>query len=260
MSRPALSVVIPAYNESPRLESTLDRVVDYLGQRREDFEILVVDDGSSDATADLAADFHQDRQQREASGQASRTPSSWSLRVLANSRNRGKGYSVRRGMLEAQGHYALLSDADLSTPIAELAKLEEKVRKGPFLLAFGSRGLKDSRVEIPQNQLRKYSGRLFNRTMRLLTGLPFHDTQCGFKLFEMRHCRPLFELQRLEGFGFDVEILYLARKKGLRMAEIPVIWRNAEGTSVNLFSGLRAVWDLIVIRYYDWKGRYQVGS
>lgn len=256
MSRPALSVVIPAYNESKRLTGSLERIVDYLSRREEPFEILVVDDGSSDETAELAARFGeaaQDSAKRE-------HPGRWTLQVMVNSRNRGKGYSVRRGMLEAQGIYALLTDADLSTPIEDLAKLEREVRRGACHIALGSRGLKTSQVEVPQHGLRRWSGRTFNLIMRAVTGLPLKDTQCGFKLFETDPCRKLFQAQQLDGFGFDVEILYLARKCGLRMAEVPVVWRNAEGSTVSFLSGLRAVWDVAVIRWHDWKGRYQVGS
>ncbi|HSR69262.1 MAG TPA: dolichyl-phosphate beta-glucosyltransferase [Acidobacteriota bacterium] len=253
MSRPALSVVIPAYNESKRLTRSLELIVDYLSRRQEAFEIVVVDDGSSDDTAELAAHFAESRQSPAKPGQ-------WTLRVLVNSRNRGKGYSVRRGMLEARGHYALLTDADLSTPIEELAKLEREVRQSACQIALGSRGLKTSEVEVPQHGLRRLSGRTFNVIMRLVTGLPFKDTQCGFKLFELGRCRQLFQAQLLDGFGFDVEVLYLARKCGLRMAEVAVVWRNVEGSTVSFSSGLKAVWDLAVIRYYDIKRRYQTRS
>ena len=245
MTDPLLSVVIPAYNEEDRLGSSLEQIVSYLEGRTHPFELIVVDDGSTDGTFQIGEVFSQRRQDN------------WSLRVVRNETNRGKGYSVRRGMLDARGTYALFSDADLSTPIQEIAKLEAEVIEGPFQVAFGSRDLVGSRIEVHQSRARETGGRLFNRIMRCTIGLPFRDTQCGFKLFQMDRCKDIFAKQRLENFGFDAEVLYLARKWGFRMKEVPVVWRHDAGSKVHfLADGLALLWSLLEIRRNDLLGRY----
>ncbi len=245
MTDPLLSVVIPAYNEEDRLGSSLEQIISYLEGRAQPFELIVVDDGSADGTFQIGQKFSQ-RQQENGS-----------LRVVRNDTNRGKGYSVRRGMLDARGVYALFSDADLSTPIQEITKLEAEVIKGPFQVAFGSRDLEGSRVEVHQSRLRETGGRLFNRIMRHTIGLPYRDTQCGFKLFQMDRCRDIFRKQQLENFGFDAEVLYLARKWGFRMKEVPVVWRHNAGSKVQFVAdGLALLWSLLEIRWNDLRGRY----
>ncbi len=244
MKRPILSIVIPAFNEEGRLEATLPEIAAYLTERSLTFEMIVVDDGSSDETSQVAHDF------------AKEAGELWTLRVLRNQRNRGKGFSVKRGMLEARGRFALMTDADLSTPICEMEKLEREVVDGKYQIAIGSRDMDDSQVEVRQSMFREASGKLFNRLMRSVSGLPYADTQCGFKLFEVDPCRRIFEMQIIEGFGFDVEILYVARKLRLRVKEVPVVWRNAQGSKVGVFSGLEAMGDLFSIRRYDWAGWY----
>lgn len=233
-----LSVVIPSFNEEQRLGATIGKIEAYLSTLHLDFEIVVVDDGSSDRTAQVAV---------------AATPK---VRLISNEQNRGKGYSVRRGMLAARGERALLTDADMSTPIEEYAKLEEAAREHGVPIAFGSRSIAGSQVEVRQSIFREASGRLFNRLMRRIAGLPYRDTQCGFKLFDLRTIRPVFEKQTIEGFGFDVEILYIARKYGFEAREVPVVWRNAAGSKVGLASGLAAMGDLLLIRRNDWLGRY----
>jgi hypothetical protein len=161
-------------------------------------------------------------------------------------------------MLESKGNYALFTDADLSTPIEELSKLEEKVINGPCEIAIGSRDVDGSRVEIRQSWLRENAGKVFNRIVRVSTGLPFWDTQCGFKLFKMDPCRRIFRKQRLERFAFDVEVLYVAKKWGLAVSEVPVVWRHAPDSKVRLFpdaplTGL----DLLKIRWNDIRGLYE---
>lgn len=241
-----LSVVIPAYNEEKRIGSTLENITSYLGSRGLPFEVLVVDDGSEDGTAEITERF------------ATRGDVASSVRLCRNDRNRGKGYSVRAGMLAASGKYALLTDADLSSPIEEMPKLETAVIEGDFDLAFGSRDVEGSLVEIHQPWLRETGGKSFNRLMRLATGLPYRDTQCGFKLFKMSCCRVLFEKQTIEEFGFDVEILYLAKRMGLRAKEVPVVWRHREGSKVRLGrDALSMIGDLFKIRWNDWRGRYR---
>jgi glycosyltransferase involved in cell wall biosynthesis len=205
----------------------------------------VVDDGSTDETAEIALAY------------SSNCAEHCSVTVLSNDRNRGKGYSVRRGMLEAKSQYALLTDADLSSPINELPQLETCVVNGGYDIAIGSRDLPGSKVEVHQSWMRENAGKVFNRVVRLATGLPYWDTQCGFKLFKMDTCLEVFRKQRLERFAFDVEILYVARKWGLKTAEVPVVWRHSEGSKVRLFpdaplTGL----DLLRIRWSDLRGLY----
>lgn len=235
----SLSIVIPAYNEEQRLPATLDRVLGYLEEREWSFaEIIVVDDGSRDGTA----------------AAASRYPK---VRVLSNPGNRGKGYSVRHGMLESKGEWALFTDADLSTPIEELDKLFAAVEKDRCEVAIGSRALDRSLIGLHQSFLRENAGRLFNLMVRLFAGLPFWDTQCGFKLFHRRAVDRIFPKQVLEGFGFDVEVLFLARRNGFRAAEVPVRWNHSEGTKVRMFrDSLRMFTDVLRVRWNQWKGLY----
>ena len=240
-----LSVVIPAYNEEQRLGSSLERILHYLKPRGRPFELVVVDDGSEDRTSEIAQEF------------GAKGDPEWSLRLFVNDGNRGKGYSVRRGMLEAQGAYALLTDADLSSPIEEISKLEKEVVDGNCDIAFGSRDLKESDVQVRQSWFRENSGKIFNRLVRLSTGLPFADTQCGFKLFKMSSCREFFEKQTIEGLSFDVEILYMARNRGLTLKEVPVVWRHSEGSRVRFApDAFQMAWDLFKIRWNDARGRY----
>ncbi len=245
MSDPFLSVIIPAFNEEPRLTSTLEQIISYLTLRGLTFEILVVDDGSYDKTSEIVRFF------------SNRGKPLWQLRLFRNDQNRGKGYSVRRGMLESHGKYALLTDADLSTPIEQMPRLEREVIKGAYDIAFGSRDVEGSQIEIHQSWFRESSGKFFNRVMRLLMGLSFHDTQCGFKLFRMDRCRDLFREQTIENFCFDVEILYIAQKKGFPMKEVPVLWHHVTGSKVRMVSdAVRMLWDLFRIRLNDLLGRY----
>ena len=242
----SLSVVIPAYNEAERLPATLERVAEYLlsGVCRE-AEILVVNDGSVDRTSTLA---------RECSGKLAEDR--LRVHVLDNPGNRGKGYSVRRGARKASGEWVLFCDADLSSPIEECGKLLAAAAEGDFDMAIGSRALDRSLIGVRQPLLREASGRIFNVMTRWIAGLPFADTQCGFKLFSRKAAQRVFAAQRLERFGFDVEILYLARKFGLRVAEAPVRWNDAEGTTVGVFSGADAFLDILRVRKNDWLGRY----
>jgi dolichyl-phosphate beta-glucosyltransferase len=241
----SISVIIPAYNEEKRLPSTLARVIEYVDAKRFSFaEILVVDDGSRDGT--VAA----------VSALALRHPC---LRLLQNPGNRGKGYSVRHGMLEAKGEWALFTDADLSSPIEELEKLIEAAERKSVQVAIGSRALDRSLVGVHQPMLREYAGRFFNLVMRSVTGLKFHDTQCGFKLFQRDAARRIFSLQRLERFGFDAEILFIAERLGYRAVEVPVRWNDVAGSKVGTLQGLNGFLDLLRIRRNAWAGRYKTG-
>jgi glycosyltransferase involved in cell wall biosynthesis len=239
----SLSIVIPAYNEEKRLVATLERITSYLAGAAWQFsEVVVVDDGSRDGTVTLVENI------------AARLPS---VRLLRNPGNRGKGYSVRHGMLEAKGEWALFTDADLSSPIEELEKLWTKSQKARAQVAIGSRALDRSLIGTHQPLLREYAGRAFNLVVRVTTGLPFWDTQCGFKLFETRAAREIFRRQQLERFGFDVEVLFIARKLGYTAIEVPVRWNDVAGTKVSPLNGLAAFLDPLRVRMNQLKGRYR---
>lgn len=246
-ARPRLSIVIPAYNEETRILGSLVAAEAYLGKAGEAVEILVVDDGSGDGTAAVVEKFARERPQ----------DGPISVRLLRNGRNRGKGYSVKHGVLLALGELVLISDADFSTPIEELPLLRQAVETEGYDIAIGSRGLEESRVEIHQAAWREMMGRGFNALVRLLTGLPFRDTQCGFKLLRRQEVLPLFRAARIERFAWDVEILYLARKTGARVREVPVLWRNAAGTKVNaLTDPFDMLKDIVRVLARDRLGRY----
>jgi len=239
----SISIIIPAWNEQVRLPDTLRRVEQYLEDNAWEFhEIVVVDDGSTDDTVAAAQEF------------ASRNPN---IRVLRNPGNRGKGYSVRHGMLEAKGEWRLFSDADLSTPIEELEKLWQVVAQGKDEIAIGSRALDRSLIGVHQPGYRETMGRFFNGVMRMATGLPISDTQCGFKLFRADVAKELFSRQLLERFGFDAEILYIAFKRGYSIAEIPVRWNHVEGSKVGMLNGLHAFGELAEIRMNSLRGKYR---
>ena len=238
---PELSVVIPAYNEERRLPDTLRRVRAYLEGRGISAEVIVVDDGSQDGTAALVENLRAGF-----SG----------LRLVSNGRNRGKGYSVRHGMLEARGRIVLFTDADLSAPIEEAEKLLAPIHRG-YEVAIGSRGVDRSLIEVHQSPLRELAGIIFNRIVRVVTGLDFVDTQCGFKAFVREPARIVFEQQRIERFGFDPEILFLAKRHGLRAVEIPVRWAHHPHTKLNVLrDSLRMFWEVLSIRWNWLLGRY----
>jgi dolichyl-phosphate beta-glucosyltransferase len=217
----SLSIIIPAYNESSRLGESLRTVFEYLNRDIPDSELIVVDDGSSDRTAEVA---------EESFAQAG----SVSAQVIRVRPNRGKGHAVRTGLLAASAPIALFADADLSTPITETPKLVNPIERGELDLTFGSRALDRSLIGVHQPWRREQGGRVFNLIVRLATGLPFWDTQCGFKAFRMNVCRPLIEAATIDRFGFDVELIYLAYLAELSLREIPVRWNHNEGSKVNV--------------------------
>ncbi len=219
----SLSIVVPAYNEGGRLGKSLRTIVTYLNDNAPESELIVVDDGSADNTAEAA------RKELSESGTV-RTS------VISYQSNLGKGRAVRLGLLASGSNIALFMDADLSTPITETPKLVEPIERGECDLAFGSRALDRSLIGVHQPWRREQGGRVFNLAVRLATGLPFWDTQCGFKAFRMNVCRPLIEGATIDRFGFDVELLYVAYRAGLRLKEIPVRWDHAEGSKVNVAS------------------------
>jgi dolichyl-phosphate beta-glucosyltransferase len=240
-SKPFLSIVVPAYNEEKRLGDSLAKIDAYLGSVGIDAEILVVDDGSKDRTAELAAKALAGRRGR----------------VVANGENRGKGYSVRHGILEAQGRFVLITDADLSTPIEEHAKLAAAIRDRDLDAAIGSRALPDSDVQLSQAWLRRTMGRTFNTIIRTLTGLRFHDTQCGFKLMDRQRVLPLFEKMTVDRFAFDVELLFLCSRFGLSVEEVPVSWRNAPGSKVSIVGDpANMILDVLRVRWRFRRGLY----
>ena len=239
----SLSIIIPAYNEEQRLPATLDTVRRYLETKSYDFvEVLVVNDGSRDRTGEIVKEY------------AARDPR---IRLLENPGNRGKGYAVRHGLTDAAGDWVLFTDADLSAPIEELDKLAAVIGENNSDGAIGSRALNRKLVGRHQSIARELSGRTFNLVMRLATGLPYLDTQCGFKVLSRKAARAVATRQQIDGFGFDVEILYIAKKQGFRILEVPVRWFNAEGSKVSLWNGMQAFLDPWKVRWNDLKGLYK---
>lgn len=245
MSQPfSLSLVIPAFNESARLGASLAAVFDYLGGEPYASEVIVVDDGSTDETARVAeASFAAAGGRTEA-------------RVLRYEENRGKGYAVRMGLLAARAPVAVFSDADLSTPITETPKLTGPIRAGERDVVFGSRALDRTLIGVHQSWRREQSGRFFNLVMRAATKLPYWDTQCGFKAFRMDVCRPLVEGARIDRFGFDVELLYVAHAAGLRLYERAVRWNDVAGSKVTLRAGFDGFLELRELRQQARAGVY----
>ncbi len=229
-----LSVVIPAYNEVERLGDSLERIIAWLRDQPWRWEIVVVDDGSSDATAELARNVLQDVQMP--------------TQVLVNEQNRGKGYSVRRGMMQSNGRLALFSDADLSTPIEHAADLRAAIEGGADI-AIGSRQTVGSDIEVHQPFLRETAGRMFSAVQRAILGTGIRDTQCGFKMFTREAVETVFPHQKLERWAFDAELVFIAQRLGLTVVEVPVRWRNSPATKVNAIrDGLQMVADLWQIR------------
>jgi dolichyl-phosphate beta-glucosyltransferase len=236
---PELSLVIPAYNEAQRLPPTLRHVRAYLDARGRSYEIVVADDGSRDGTAEVA---------RAAGGDV--------LRVVASPVNRGKGHAVRQGMLAARGRLRLMCDADLSTSIEQLERLEALVPRG-YDVVIGSRAITGAQVEVRQTGFRENAGRLFNLLVRLVALPEVRDTQCGFKLFTGEAAEGVFAVARLDGFAFDVEALFLARHQGRRLAEVPVVWRNDPASRVSFGKGARAFFEILGVRWHALRGRYR---
>lgn len=239
------SIVIPAYNEGARLTATLEKVLAYVHTQGWDAEIIVVNDGSRDNTADLVRSF------------ARNDPM---LRLLENPGNRGKGYSVRHGILNARGQIVLFTDADLSSPIEEAPQLFAALEAGADI-AIGSRWLRAETQTQRQPLHRQLFGRIFNLALRLTLGLHFADTQCGFKAFKQPAVQAIFPLQKIERWGFDPEILFLARKLKFKVKEVPVAWAHRDGTSINpVVDGSRMFMEMLRVRWYDLAGKYTVAA
>jgi dolichyl-phosphate beta-glucosyltransferase len=234
---PGFSLIIPAFNEAGRIGETLTEVLSFLGRESPESELIVVDDGSSDGTAEVV---------REVFARASNIET----HLLQHSPNRGKGAAVRQGLFAAKREVALFSDADLSTPIEEASKLLNPIFAGEVDVAFGSRALDRRLIGNRQAWHREQGGRVFNLVVRLATGLPYWDTQCGFKAFRLDAFRPVLAKATSDGFGFDVELLYLAREAGLRMREIPVRWNHCEGSKVSfLRDSLHMLREIAALRF-----------
>jgi dolichyl-phosphate beta-glucosyltransferase len=242
-----LSIVVPAYNEESRLPATLRRIAEYLSLRDSFCEVLLVDDGSRDDTRQLVRNFAARCQWLR--------PVHYDLG--GHPVNRGKGFAVRQGVLHAVGREVLFSDADLSTPLAEMDKLLALISRGSCEVAIASRALPDSTLLIHQPWYRETMGRTFNRLVRAIAVRGVMDTQCGFKAFAGHVARRLFSLACVDGFGFDVEILFLAQKFGYRICEVPVRWEHREESRVSLFdASLEMMRELITIRVNDLRGAY----
>jgi len=242
---PAISIIVPAYEEQARLGDSVERILAYIEREKLSAELIVVDDGSKDKTVETG----------EAAALAfPDTPT----KVIRYETNRGKGYAVKIGLLAARADIAVFSDADLSTPIDELPKLVEPIQTGEFDVTFGSRAIDRSLIGTRQPWRREQGGRLMNLVIKTMSGLPFADTQCGFKAFNMKKFRPLLEMMTIDRFGFDVEFLFVAARHKLRLKEIPVRWTNVEGSKVSVFRDTRRMFtELIQIRRNARRGVYE---
>ena len=232
-----VSIVVPTYNESLRIGASLHKIEDYLNKNKFDYEIIVVDDGSTDKTALIVKKFKNSK-----------------VKLISYASNRGKGYAVKQGMLAATHDWILFTDADLATPMEEL---ENFLKFQNYDVLIGSRAMKDSKILIHQPWYRELGGKIINFFVRF-TALPgIKDTQCGFKLFRKAAAQAIFPKQTINGFGFDIEILYIARKKGFKIKELPIQWSNNPDTKVKpLKDGLRILIDLAKIRLNDLRGVY----
>ena len=241
MAYPKYSIVIPAFNEEARIGGALEAVLACIRQRGWNAEVVVVDDGSRDKTAEIVQAF------------AANAPE---LRMLQNPGNRGKGYSVRNGVLHSLGEVVMFTDADLSAPIEEADGLLAAIAGGADI-AIGSRWLERTRQSIRQPLYRQFFGRCFNVVTHAVMGLPYADTQCGFKAFTRAAAQTVFQLQTIERWGFDPEILFIALKRGYRVVEVPVSWAHDERTRISyLRDGTRMLQDIAIVRWNALIGRY----
>jgi glycosyltransferase involved in cell wall biosynthesis len=239
-----LSIVIPAYNEGRRISNTLLETFSYLDSLNFESEVLVVDDGSTDGTVDKVMELMEMARGR--------------LRLIRNPGNRGKGYSVRSGMLQARGEIILFYDADLAVPTTEITKVIRPISEGQFDIVFGSRYLDGDLIGTPQSMLRRAISRIGNLIMRRVTGLDYRDMQCGFKAFRGSAAKSVFRDQVIDGYGFDPEVLFIATKRGWRLLETPVICNHVEGSKVNILTTpVKVLLEVLTIRRNDLLGLYE---
>lgn len=242
----SLSIVIPAFNETERIAPGLAKILAYIRERKIDGELIVVDDGSTDDTAEVARNIASEYDDIETN-------------VIRYEQNRGKGYAVKTGLLAAQADIALFSDADLSTPIEEADKLITPIANDEMDVTFGSRALDRSLIGTHQPWRREQGGKVMNFVIRMMSGLDFADTQCGFKAFNMKKFRPLLDVMTVDRFGFDVEFLFVAKYHGLRLAEIPVRWNDVAGSKVSVFRDTRRMFsELAQVRRNAKNGLYDL--
>ncbi|HRI03676.1 MAG TPA: glycosyltransferase family 2 protein [Pyrinomonadaceae bacterium] len=242
--KPSVSIVIPAFNESERIVAPLRTILEFVEAGETAYEVIVVDDGSSDDTSEVARRIFAERP-----GVATN--------VIRYEKNRGKGFAVNTGLQAATADIAVFTDADLSTPITEMDKLVDPIKSGEFDVTFGSRALDRSLIGSRQPWIREQGGRVVNRIIRIMSGLDFADTQCGFKAFNMDKFRPLLDVMAIDRFGFDIEFLYVASYHGLRLAEIPVRWNDVAGSKVSpLRDTRRMMGELAQIRRNSRQGVY----
>ncbi len=246
--RPELSIVIPAFDEERRLGGPIVQILEYIGANNLNAELIVVDDGSSDTTAEVAR------------GSAAKFPQI-QTNVIRYDENRGKGFAVKTGLLAASADIALFSDADLSSPIEETPKLVEPILEGKFDLTFGSRAIDRSLIGTHQPWRREQGGRVVNLMIKMMSGLKYYDTQCGFKAFNMEKFRPLLDVMTIDRFGFDVEFLFVAKYHGLRLAEVPVRWNDVAGSKVSAIRDTkRMISELMQMRRNAKQGHYNLAT
>jgi len=243
---PELSIVIPAFDEAARLSGSLERIFEYVATNNINAELILADDGSPDGTADVAKTIFARHPQIES-------------KVVRYDINRGKGYAVRTGLKASHAKIALFTDADLSTPIEEMPKLVGPIRNDQYDVTFGSRAIDRSLIGSHQPWQREQGGKVMNLVIRKMSGLPFVDTQCGFKAFNMTKFRPLLDVMTVDRFGFDVEFLFVAKYHGLRLKEIPVRWDNVEGSKVEVFRDTSRMFrELAQIKWNSRGGSYDL--
>ena len=237
-----ISIVIPAYNEERRIAPSLKYIISYLKKHFDKYEIIIVDDGSNDRTHEIISRYKNNN-----------------VKILRNELNKGKGYSVRRGILTAQYPLVLFSDSDLATPIEELGDFTRYINNHNYDIVIASRNLKNSNIKNNQPLYRQVLGKIFPRIVNLVLLNGFKDTQCGFKLFKTDAAKKIAQLQTIERFSFDIEILFIAKKIGYRIKETPVVWMDKEGSTVNTFKdGFKMLIDLFRIQFNNFAGKYSM--